>query len=233
MYSGWSNGCGALARCAIAGFRRTPRVRSRPWRWPTSTLPEGAYWDRCARRGLKGAECLQRTGSAGRHSAAFHAIWHSNGSCDGLTLLDQHCPKAAKLLTNPQLREYVQGQARSMMLTVVRLPGLDRHRSRVATSHIAVTVNGSMAGRPNRLPTGCSSTSRMTSPCVSHKKPSTRPSTFKVEVLSSASWSVDSLSVDERPAPAQVFCCLLAGCEERRVHLPKGCVVETLHGAGQ
>ncbi len=55
MYLGWSSGCGDLARCAIAGFRRTPRGRSRPWRWPTFTLPAVVCWDRCARKGLKGA----------------------------------------------------------------------------------------------------------------------------------------------------------------------------------
>ena len=79
----------------IAGCKRTRRGRSRPWRWPTSTWAEGNCWDRCARRGLKGAESLQRAGSAGRDSTAFHAIWHSNGSCHGLTLLDQHCPNVA------------------------------------------------------------------------------------------------------------------------------------------
>ena len=56
-----------------------------------------------------------------------------------------------------------------MMLVAVRLPVLDRHRSRVATNLIEVTENGSMAGRPNRLPTGCASTSRMANRCVSHE----------------------------------------------------------------
>lgn len=69
-----------------------------------------------------------------------------------------------------------------MMPVAVRLSALDRHRSRVATNLIEVTENGSMAGRPNRLPTGCALTSRMTIPCLSLTKPSTRPSTFRVVV---------------------------------------------------
>ena len=43
-----------------AGFRRTPRGRSRPWRWPTFTLPGGNCRDRCACRGLKGAQRLPK-----------------------------------------------------------------------------------------------------------------------------------------------------------------------------
>jgi hypothetical protein len=48
----WSSACGDSPRCAIAGCRRTPRVRSRPWRWPTFTCAAGRIcWDRCARKG--------------------------------------------------------------------------------------------------------------------------------------------------------------------------------------
>jgi len=47
----WSSACGDSPRYAIAVFKKTPRVRSRPWRWPTSTLPEGACRHRCARKG--------------------------------------------------------------------------------------------------------------------------------------------------------------------------------------
>lgn len=75
-----------------------------------------------------------------------------------------------------------------MMRMAVRLPALGKRLSKVATSRIAVTVHGSMAGRQNRLPTGCRSTSRMTKPCASHMKPSIRPCTLKAEVLSNASW---------------------------------------------
>lgn len=74
------------------------------------------------------------------------------------------------------------------MFKGARLPGLGKLRSSAATSLIVVTASGSMAGRPNRLPTVCKSTSQMTNPCVSLTKPSTRPSTFRVVVLSSASW---------------------------------------------
>ena len=56
----WSSACGDSPRCATAGFRRTPRGRSRPWRWPTFTLPEGACRDRCARKGPKGAQRLPK-----------------------------------------------------------------------------------------------------------------------------------------------------------------------------
>ncbi|MCY1378569.1 hypothetical protein D9M69_662140 [compost metagenome] len=75
-----------------------------------------------------------------------------------------------------------------MKLMAVRLPGLYRHRSRDEINHIAVTVSGSMVGRLNRLPTGCRSTSRMTSPCAFLTKPYIRLSTFRGEALSSASW---------------------------------------------
>ena len=75
-----------------------------------------------------------------------------------------------------------------MMLVAMRLLALDRHRFRVATNLAEVTENGSMAGRPNRLPTVCRSTSQMIGPCEFPTKPSTRPFTSRVEALSSASW---------------------------------------------
>ena len=99
-------------------------------------------------------------------------------------------PKPAKLVTNPRLHHYVQDrlEGKVLMLVAVRLPGLARHRSRVAKNLIEVTENGSMVGRPNKSSTDCASTSWMTNPCVSLTRPSIRPSTFRVVVLSSASW---------------------------------------------
>ena len=47
----WSSACGDSPRCATAGFRRTLRGRSRPWRWPTFTCAAVICWDRCARKG--------------------------------------------------------------------------------------------------------------------------------------------------------------------------------------
>jgi hypothetical protein len=75
------------------------------------------------------------------------------------------------------------------MLMAVRLLGLGKHRSKGETSRIAVTVNGLMAGRPNRFPNGCSSTSRMTNLCASLTMQFTRLSISRAEVPSSANWS--------------------------------------------
>lgn len=102
-------------------------------------------------------------------------------------------PKPAKLVTNPRLRGYATTsktawKAKSMTLMVGRLPALDRHRLRGATNPIVATVDGLMAGRPNRLPIGCRSTSRSTNPCISFTKPSTKPFTLRGEALSVASW---------------------------------------------
>ncbi len=36
---------------AVTVCRRTPHAHSRPWRWPTFSLPEGDCRDRCARKG--------------------------------------------------------------------------------------------------------------------------------------------------------------------------------------
>ena len=62
--------------------------------------------------------------------------------------------------------------------------------------------------------------------------PNDRSVSVSVSVTASG-YRLDSLSVDERPASAKVFGYLLTGCQERRVHLLKGYVVEPLHGAGQ
>ena len=99
-------------------------------------------------------------------------------------------PKPAKLVTNPRLRDYVQDRLEGKVHDIggVRLPALDRHRLRGATNLIVVTVDGLMAGRLNRLPIGCRSTSRLTNLCVSLTKPSTKPFTFRGEALSVASW---------------------------------------------
>jgi hypothetical protein len=74
--------------------------------------------------------------------------------------------------------------------------GPGKRRSKGETNRIAVTVNGSMAGRPNRFPTGCRSTSPMTNPCASLTKPFTRLSISRAEVLSSASWLAVSTIAD-------------------------------------
>jgi transposase len=79
-------------------------------------------------------------------------------------------------------------RARFAPLMAARFPGPGRRRLKGETNRIAVTVNGSMAGRPHRFPTGCRSTSRMTNPCASLTKPFTRLSISRAEVLSSASW---------------------------------------------
>ena len=77
-------------------------------------------------------------------------------------------------------------RVRFTMLMAVRLLGLDKLPLKAEINHIAVTVNGSMAGRPNRLPTGYRSIFRTMNPCASLTKPYIRRSTFRVEVLSSA-----------------------------------------------
>lgn len=101
-------------------------------------------------------------------------------------------PKPAKLATNPRLREYVQDhlEGRSTMNVGARSPDLDKHRSSVATSHIAVTANGSMAGHRSRLPTASGLTSLMIRPCAFPMKPSTKRSTFKAGAPSNVRWSV-------------------------------------------
>jgi hypothetical protein len=77
---------------------------------------------------------------------------------------------------------------RFMTLMGVKLRDLDRHRSKDEISHIVVTVIGSKAGRLNRLPIGYRLTFQRTNPCAFLTKPFIRLSTFKVAVLSSASW---------------------------------------------
>ena len=98
--------------------------------------------------------------------------------------------KPAKLATNPRLRDYVQerlvGKVQDAMAE--RLMDLDRHRLRVETSLIAVTVHGSMAGRLNRFPIGLRLISRMTNPCASPTKAYIKLSTSRDAVLSSANW---------------------------------------------
>ncbi|WP_410318191.1 hypothetical protein [Klebsiella pneumoniae] len=72
---------GIHSRCAIAGCKRTPRVRSRPWRWPTSTLPEGACRDRCACGSERGSKAPE-TGPVGQSTVScgpFGIKW----LCDG------------------------------------------------------------------------------------------------------------------------------------------------------
>ena len=99
-------------------------------------------------------------------------------------------PKPAKLVTNPRLHQYVRDHLEGKVQTpmVVRFLGLGKRPSKAEINRIAVTVNGSMAGRLNRLPTGYRSIFRMMNPCASLMKPYIRRSTFGVEELSSANW---------------------------------------------
>lgn len=99
-------------------------------------------------------------------------------------------PKPARLVTNPQLRHYVQERLEGKVHNANgrEIAGPLQAPLRDEINHIVVTVNGSMVGHPNRLPTGCKSTSRMTSPCVFLTKPYIRLSTFKGEALSSMNW---------------------------------------------
>lgn len=101
-------------------------------------------------------------------------------------------PKAAKLTTNPRLHHYVQDrlEGKIHVPVAVRLPALDRYCLGVATNLIELNENGAMADHPNRLPTGCMSTSRMKNLYLYLAKASTRPSTFRLAVLSIGNWCI-------------------------------------------
>src|SRR3989344_1409724 len=83
-------------------------------------------------------------------------------------------------------RELTRNAAtRGGMLTDGRSRGQCKLRLSDATNLIVVTVSGSMAGHQSRLQTACRSTSRMTLPCASPTKLSTRRSISRAEAPSS------------------------------------------------
>lgn len=74
---------------------------------------------------------------------------------------------------NPRLRHYVQDRLEGKVHDADgrEIAGPRQAPFKGEINHIVMTVNGLMAGRLNRLPTGYRSTFRMTNPCVSLTKP--------------------------------------------------------------
>jgi len=101
------------------------------------------------------------------------------------------------------------------MLMAWRLPDL-APPSKAEINQISVTVNVSVAGRPNRLPTGYRSISRTMNPCASLTKPYIKQPIFRAEGVSSA----NQLAVCAR---GEHCACLEPGCRPKRGHTSRGC----------
>jgi hypothetical protein len=99
-------------------------------------------------------------------------------------------PKPAKLVIQPQLRQYVQDRLEGNIQGADgrAIAGPRQAPFKGATNPIAEIENGSTAGRQNRLPTGSKLTFQTINLCESLTKPFTKLSIFKVGVLSNASW---------------------------------------------
>ena len=85
------SGYGALARWAIAGWRRMRHGRSRPWRWPTFTSVAKDCWHRCAHNAPRRATGPEKRPQGAIKQALFTSnssrVRHSLQSSHGLSYL--------------------------------------------------------------------------------------------------------------------------------------------------
>ena len=121
---------------------------------------------------------LRRNAATGGRNLEYRATtaqWHADRRAKR--------PKLAKLATNGELRQYVQGRLGGLIAAPDGKPC--RAPMCAGSDGVAVadkTGGGRSRGVPSKSPTGYGSTSPAMSPCVYRTKPSTRRSTFRAVV---------------------------------------------------